>query len=28
MLAAVQALGHPDGNYRLFTVGNQAGGHA
>jgi hypothetical protein len=27
MLAAVQALGHPEGNYRLLTVGNQPGGH-
>jgi len=28
MLAAVQALGHPEGNYRLLTVANQVGGRA
>lgn len=28
MLAGVQALGHPDGNYRLFTVGSEAGAHS
>jgi hypothetical protein len=28
MLAAVQALGHPEGNYRLLTVGSHAGGRA
>ncbi len=28
MLAGVQALGHPEGNYRLFTMGREAGGHA
>jgi hypothetical protein len=28
MLAAVQALGHPEGNYRLFSAGVHAGGRA
>jgi hypothetical protein len=28
MLAAVQALGHPEGNYRLLLAGADAGGHA
>ena len=28
MLAAVQALGHPEGNYRLFCADGQRGGRA